>query len=547
MSRNSFEFVVRRKRGFWARIGRFFKGLCFWKKRKAVKTMISDPPFGEVPIENPRHRIDRLLSLDLEDLHNHERNRYRDCLIQIADMGRLKEEKMEIVDEETGVHKIRVNDNTVLLDVDQPGEYMCIYEYSLREEGPASGKMLCIADAEQYQYFTDVKDLQKRVEDIAYYSKCSPEQRRHIVGKIQQDAIDEDDQVSGRRVQRDIITNPRALEMMFRLCKHTLPVNVQYQCTELIRKIEHGRGGDNAAILTDILYTCGENGPHRPFLSTEECMEVFRRRRYGDDPWIKDIVRQIRLLNRCDHSGAVFVLVGPPGTGKTEVAEAIAECTHKKFCVVNCRNKNGMEIGGSHRTYTDSCHGEIQDNLLYYGNDCCMLLDEFEKMVVTEKEGNPFALFISTWDDRKTFTDAFTGVPVPTKDVIWILTVNSIDKVPDYILNRFQENIFMLDSYTAQTKAEISKRFIVPKYMKTYNFSEQEVRFTDEGLVAIAKTTSDAGARVTAQKIEKVLRAANEKLEEGAAAPIVVDSKFALSALKDTAQCIGETHRPIGF
>jgi len=86
----------------------------------------------------------------------------------------------------------------------------------------------------------------------------------------------------------------------------------------------------------------------------------------------------------------------------------------------------------------------------------------------------------------------------------------------------------------------------VPKYLKAYKFTEKEVTFTRDGLVAIARTTNDAGARVTAQKIEKVLRAVNEKLERGIDTPVVVNDDFALTALKDTAKTVDEK-RIIGF
>lgn len=499
-------------------------------------------------VEDGVLNVERLLSMDFDERQHYERDRYRECLIQIDNIKNLEEMKFEIQDEEQNTHRVRVGGSTVFLDVNSPGKYQCIYEYNLRKDNPTiKGKMLCIADVEQYKYFSKIKDLRERAHYISCFVRCSPEQKDYIIqNSLRKENVNDSMKLDKCENRRDIITDLDTLKMMFDMCKHTLPLNLRYECQTLIKK--SGSRSNSTAILADILYTCCESEPKKPFMSTNECMEVFRRKRYGDDPWIKDIIRQIRLLDRCNNSGAVFVLVGSPGTGKTEISEAIAECTHKRFCKVHCRNKNAMEIGGSHRTYAESCHGEIMENLLYYGNDCCMLLDEFEKMVITEKEGNPFALFISTWDDQKTFTDHFTLVPIPTKNVIWILTVNSVDKVPDYILNRFGENVFILDTYSAQMKAEIGRRFIVPKYMKTYNFTEQDLQFTDEGLVAIAKTTHDGGARITAQKIEKVLRAVNEQLEHGVKAPIIVDAQFALSALADTAKTVGdEKRRSIGF
>ena len=507
---------------------------------------ISDKLDEELSSSDDDFNLEKLLADDMLETLENERLRYHECLLQIDGISDLENKRFEIKGDEDVLYYVFVRSSTTLLNVDKPGEYHCIYEYRIKTGQPAiKGKMLCIVDIQQYKYFTKIQDLKERADNISHYASCSPEQKDYIARNSVRNDIGT--KQSKRRNRRDIISDPDALKMMFELCKQTMPLNLQFECQKLIRRIGSSHS-NNVAILTDILYTCCESEPKQPFMSAKECMEVFRRKRYGDDPWIKDIIRQIRLLDRCENSGAVFVLVGSPGTGKTEIAEAIAECTHKRFCEIHCRNKNAMEIGGAHRTYAESCHGEVMENLLYYGNDCCMLLDEFEKMVITDKEGNPFASFISTWDDQKTFTDHFTLVPVPTKNVIWILTINSIDKVPDYILNRFAENVFVLDTYSAQMKAEIGRRFIVPKYMKTYNFTDKDLQFTDEGLVAIAKTTHDGGARITAQKIEKVLRAVNEQLENGVKAPIIVDSSFALSALDDTAKTIEEyRHRPIGF
>lgn len=475
---------------------------------------------------------------------------YRECKIRIDSDSSFFWGPMELEDEEGNVCTVSIDGDTVLLNVNKPGEYTCIYYCRRRKkESVIKGRALCIADEAVSRLFSSIEDPEEKAKNMKYYSLCSDEQKEYFAELFDRGEAEsrKDFPSESRRRQRDVITDIHALKMMYAFCKHALPVNLQFRCKQLIQKIDSSRNKSAATALADILYTCCGSAPKKPFLSAEACLEVFRKRRYGDDPWIKDMIRQIRLLDRCEHSGTVFVLVGGPGTGKTEIGEAIAECTKKKYCIIDCRNKNAMEMGGSNDTYTDSHHGEVQENLTHYGEDCCILLDEFEKMVITEKEGNPFSLFVSTWDDRKTFTDSFTAVPVPTHNVIWILTVNSIEKVPDYILNRFHENVFVLDSYSAQTKAEIGKRFIVPKCMNKYNFTEQEVRFTDDGLMAIAKSTSDDGARVTAQRIEKVLSIANEWLENGCTAPVVINSSFALNALSKMAPIMEKQSKSIGF
>lgn len=473
----------------------------------------------------------------------------RDGLINFEQVTNLVDRTVEVYEDDKTI-TLTIDENTVLLDVEETGEYHCIYDYKIKkDENVGKGTVLCIVNPAIYDFFTGIKKLHERLSNITSFSQCSPEQRAFVIEKAKMKAVevDKENADTERRTSRDIITNPASLEMMFNLCKHTLPVNLRYKCQELISRKGFGHSSDTSKVLADILYTCIVEEKKQPFLSTEECLKEFNKKRFGEDPWVRDIIRQIRLLDRCENTGTVFVLVGQPGTGKTSIGEVIAICTHKKFAEIHCRNKNAMEIGGSDFTYANSHQGEVVEALKNYGNDSCILLDEFEKMVINEKEGDPYSLFISTWDDRKTFTDNYTQVPVPTQNVIWVITVNSIDNIPDHIINRFHENIFILDKYTAKTKAEIGRRFIVPRLVKRFNFTEDEVVITDEGLLAIAKTTNDAGVRNTAQKIEKILSLANEELENNTASPVIVDEAFVESYLNDAAKTYDEKKVAIGF
>lgn len=467
----------------------------------------------------------------------------RECCLEITDeqLEDLQNAVFSTLDGEN-VRLLCLNTDTTLIGVDKPGKYSGIYRCSDDDAGLSElSELSCIVDTVIYGCFSGIADLGERKAAIHVFSGIEAEKQQGIVEMVLGlPAAD-------RSEKRAIVSKPDELRMLYSICKSKLSTDIRYECEQLIPKLERGSSsGSNVMLLTDILYSCyAVQKQKRPFLSTQECLEVFHRRRYGDDPWIRDVVRQLRLLNRCDDTGTVFVLAGAPGLGKTDIAEAIAECTGKRFCSIKCQNKNALELGGTHRTYNDSQHGEVQECFTIYGNDAVILLDEFDKMVYSQKEGNPFSVFGSAFDDRKTFIDAYVHVPVSTKDLIWILTVNSLAEIPEWIINRFQEHIFLLSDYSADIKTQIGKQFIVPKLMRKYKFTEKEVRFTDEAVSTIASSTNDAGARITAQRIEKVLSFANERIEAAAPLPIVIDVSFVAYALQDAAKTY--ERRSIGF
>lgn len=486
--------------------------------------------------EEPRKKLDPDDLMYLLRAHY-----YQKSIIIPVDVENLDNQKFQLATDDGRTLVVKVTKETDLLGVDLAGVYDVICKYKYQEDGSCKGEILCIVKPEWFSFFSEIMDLEEKSKNIMALCKCSEEQRRLIwnTANASQKAKNSDclKSVTSKDAGRQVITEPHQLEMMYNLCKETLPVHLQYKAEELIYEMHRGgrKKEEAAMILADILYAFveDENDNVEELPSYDECVKILKKYRFGDDELIHNIALRIRLLSRCKEKGFVFCLLGEPGTGKTQIGKGIAECLRRRYCEVPCREQKSIDIAGAKRIYEGARHGKVQDCLTRYGNYSVMLLDEYDKMLISDKEGNPYFFFDSVFDDRKVFEDLFTEVPIPVENMVFILTFNSIDTVPEHIKNRFSKNIFYIDKYSNEKKVEIATRFVIPDLMERYNFTDDEIEFTNDGLIEIAKTTSDAGARELAQQLEGLFGTINSKLEDGAQAPVIVNADFVSKELID--------------
>ncbi len=424
--------------------------------------------------------------------------------------------------------------DTMLVGIDAPGDFIYLCKYEYKREGYYKGEVLIIIDENLYQYFANIEKTEDKIKAISSFAKCTPEQQQLIINTASQSKKATADMTvvkENRSKQRNVIQDKHAIEMMFYVCKDALPVNIQYQCEGLVKELHSSsmrKREEATMILTDILYAYSndKDDTNVDYPSYEECVEILKKYRYGDEELIRDIALRMRLLFRSNSKGTVFCLLGKPGVGKTNITKGMAECLRRVHAEIPCRDMTAIDMGGVKRIYEGARHGKFQKILTEYGNHSLVVFDEFDKMISNEKDGNPYNLFDSVFDDRKTFQDTFTDVSLPVDNIVFVLTFNDISSIPEHIKNRFSANIFNIDSYSDKKKAEIGKKFVIPKYKKRYKFSDNEVVFTDDGLLAIASKTTDDGVREFAQKSERLLSVVNNQLESGAPAPIIVDAAF---------------------
>lgn len=206
--------------------------------------------------------------------------------------------------------------------------------------------------------------------------------------------------------------------------------------------------------------------------------------------------------------GSILCLVGPPGVGKTSIGKSIARALNRKFYRFSVGGmRDEAEIKGHRRTYIGAMPGKLIQALKYCQEmNPVIMLDEVDKMG-SSYHGDPASALLEVLDPEQNceFLDHYLDVRCNLSDVLFIVTANILDTIPEPLKDRME--ILRLSGYIMQEKIEIAKKYLIPRNRKLMGLKAKEVEFTSEGLRYIINGYArESGVRTLENNLKKILR-----------------------------------------
>ena len=244
-------------------------------------------------------------------------------------------------------------------------------------------------------------------------------------------------------------------------------------------------------------------------IDLDEARRILDEDHYGLRKVKDRIIQQIAVMNlKKQQSGSILLFAGAPGTGKTSIGKSIARALGRKYVRVSLGGVHDeSDIRGHRRTYIGSMPGRIMDGIHKSGvSNPVMVLDEVDKLSASYN-GSPASALLEVLDPEQnnTFTDHYMNVPYDLSDVLFICTANSLDTIPQPLLDRME--VIQFAGYTPLEKLRIAKEHLVPKSMEAMGIDKDQMRFEDTALEAlISDYTMEAGVRGLRKRIDTLCR-----------------------------------------
>lgn len=228
---------------------------------------------------------------------------------------------------------------------------------------------------------------------------------------------------------------------------------------------------------------------------------------------VRELIEKRKITDK-EAKGAILCFIGPPGVGKTSLANSIAKALGRELVRIALGGLEDVnELRGHRRTYVGAMPGRIVQGLIgAKQNNPVVVLDEIDK-VGRNHRGDPTAVLLEILDPEQNdkFRDYYLNFNIDLSEVLFIATANEIGTIPGPLRDRME--FIQVSSYTPDEKFQIAKKYLVPQEMTKHGLKSGEIAISDTALnEIIASYTREAGVRNLRRRIATVMRKSATKL-----------------------------------
>lgn len=250
-------------------------------------------------------------------------------------------------------------------------------------------------------------------------------------------------------------------------------------------------------------------------LDLKHARKVLDADHFGLEKVKERIIEYLAVLKlRGDMKSPILCLYGPPGVGKTSLGKSIAKAIGRKYVRVALGGMHDeAEIRGHRKTYVGAMPGRILNGICKAGtSNPVMVLDEIDKLS-SDFKGDPSSALLEVLDPEQnmTFHDNYLDLDYDLSHILFITTANDISTIQPALLDRME--LINVTGYLAEEKAEIARKFLVPKELKEHGIDKKTLKIDKAALSEIIdKYTHESGVRGLEKQIAKIARVTAKKI-----------------------------------
>lgn len=249
-------------------------------------------------------------------------------------------------------------------------------------------------------------------------------------------------------------------------------------------------------------------------IDPKEARRILDEELYGMERVKQRIMETIIQINRTHTLPAYgLLLVGPAGTGKSQIAYAVARILKLPWTTLDMSSINDPEqLTGSSRIYANAKPGIIMEAFSMAGeSNLVFIINELDKAASGKGNGNPADVLLTLLDNLG-FTDNYMECMIPTVGVYPIATANDKSQISAPLMSRFA--VIEIPDYTVEEKKVIFMKYALPKVLKRIGLKEQECIVTEEALEAVMEHFANtSGIRDLEQAAEHIAANALYQIE----------------------------------